>query len=242
MLQAALPALYAPWLRAICGGSPPAETKATCDHCAMVQPDISAPGASYFYPDTKCCTFQPTVPNFLAGQILSESDLSISEGRQALEDRIVRRVGVRPSGVAREVAFEVLYGRASQHLGRARSFRCHYLTKESNCGIWKYRPGVCATWYCKHVRGAVGFRFWKLTDRLLREVESDLSYWCLAELGAGASELSALPERSGIQASDLGGDVNADVYRQLWGRWQDLEVELYIACGKLVQTLAWSEV
>ena len=48
---------------------------------------------------------------------------------------------------------------------------------------------MCATWHCKHVRGEVGARFWKLADRLLRQVEHELSLWCLAELKTGTAEV-----------------------------------------------------
>ena len=70
--EAALPPLYAGWLRSITGGPIPAETKATCDHCAMLAPPEKSPGAIYFDPATKCCAFQPHLPNFVAGQILGD--------------------------------------------------------------------------------------------------------------------------------------------------------------------------
>src|ERR1039457_4981808 len=80
-------------------------------------------------------------------------------------------------------------------------------------------PGACATWYCKHVRGASGHRFWKLADKLLREVESELSLWCLAELHTGAAELANLaPEGGGLpDVSALDGEINEPRYGKLWG-------------------------
>src|SRR5580692_10598849 len=97
--EATLPALYAPWLRIVAGGPIPAEVKATCDRCAMLAPPSARTDVVHFRPETKCCTFQPSLPNFLAGRILSEPDPSMAEGRKAVETRIAGRVAVKPSKV-----------------------------------------------------------------------------------------------------------------------------------------------
>ena len=65
-MDTTIPPLYAPWLRDIVGGPIPAETRATCDRCVMLPTEGSAPDAVFFSPITKCCTYQPTIPNFLA--------------------------------------------------------------------------------------------------------------------------------------------------------------------------------
>ena len=58
LAEAALPPLYAPWLREVTGGPIPGETKATCDHCVMLPSPGSAPQAVYFHPATKCCAYR----------------------------------------------------------------------------------------------------------------------------------------------------------------------------------------
>jgi len=238
--EAALPFLYAPWLRAIAGGPIAAETQATCDHCAMLPSPDSPPEATYFYPATKCCTCQPNIPNFLAGRILSDLDPSIAEGRRALEQRIATRVAVTPSRVGAGGAFELLYG--SIPFGRAPALRCRYLTPEGGCGVWTHRPGVCATWFCKHVRGATGLRFWKLAGKLLREVEQDLALWCLAELRAGSGEVGELAPQAKPDVSELDGKMDWPRYRKLWGEWAGREIAFYQACAGLVEPLRWEQV
>jgi hypothetical protein len=109
--------------------------------------------------------------------------------------------------------------------------------------VWRHRPGVCATWFCKHVRGATGLRFWKLADKLLREVESDLSMWCLAELHTGWAEIAELTRpRDQPEVSELEGEVDAPRYRKLWGEWAGREAEFYRACAALVDPLTWPRV
>ena len=239
--EAGLPPLYAPWLREVTGGPIPGETKATCDHCVMLPSPGSPPDAVYFHPATKCCAYQPDLPNFLAGRILNDADPSMAEGRASLERRIESRVAVTPSGAGSGGVFKLLYGNTPQVFGRAPALRCPYLSPEGGCGVWRHRPGVCATWYCKHVRGASGHRFWKLADKLLREVESELSLWCLAELHTGAAELANLaPERRDQpDVSELDGAVDEPRYRKLWGEWAGREAEFYRACAALVEPLSW---
>jgi hypothetical protein len=241
-LEAQLPTLYAPWLRTIVDGPIPAETQATCDHCAMLPSGGSSSDALYFHPDTKCCAFQPNLPNFLAGRILSEADPSMIAGRTAVETRVARRVAIKPSGVTAGAVFSLLYGATPQVFGRAPALRCHYLTSEGNCGVWKHRPGVCATWFCKYVRGGTGSAFWKLADKLLREVERDLAHWCMAQFKIGLGEVAEVTQEPSPHVSELEGEIDWTHYRRLWGNWVGREIEFYLASARLVEGLSWRQV
>lgn len=241
--EAALPALYAPWLRRIVGGPIPAETKATCDRCAMLAPPEGGMDVVYFHPDTKCCTFRPSLPNFLAGRILSESDRAMEESRKVVEARIARRVAIKPNRISSGAVFTVMYEAAGPSaFGRAPALRCNYLSVSGECGVWKHRPGVCATWYCKHVRGAVGHRFWKLADQLLRAVEGDLALWCMGQLQVGFGEVDEPASPLKPAASELDGKMDWAAYRRLWGDWAGREAEFYRACARLVENLTWEQV
>jgi hypothetical protein len=240
--EASLPLLYGPWLRAITGGLIPAEVNATCDNCAMLPSPGSSPDASYFHPVTKCCAYQPHLPNFLAGRLLEDVDTSMAEGRQELEARIARRVAITPRWAGPGEVFALLYRNVPRVFGRAPALGCHFLTATGGCGIWKHRPAVCATWFCKYVRGKVGSRFWKLADKLLQTVESDLSLWCLAELGVGSAEVDQATSRAAPDVSELGGDIDWARYRKLWGEWAGREIDFYRDCGRLVEPLTWDQV
>jgi hypothetical protein len=240
--ETALPPLYGSWLRVITGGPIPAETKATCDHCAMLPQPGEVSTAGYFHPLTKCCAFQPQLPNFLAGRILSDSDPSMAAGRQELEQRIARRTAITPGWAGPGAVFSLMYRSTPYVFGRAPELRCHFLSPTGDCGVWKHRPGVCATWFCKHVRGNTGFRFWKLADKLLRQIEHELSIWCLAELKTGAAEAVDLDYGSVPHVSELGGEIDWAQYRQLWGEWAGRELDFYRACARLVDPLNWEQV
>lgn len=208
----------------------------------MLAPAGNAPDRLYFHPATKCCTFQPNLPNFLAGQVLANADPDARAGRLTLEARIARGVAVMPSKVGSGGVFGTLYRVVPDAFGRAPSLRCSFLTDAGGCGVWAHRPGVCATWFCKHVRGATGFRFWHLADKLLREVEQQLACWCMAELDVGAEEVQD-PERfSAPHVSELAGEIDWARHRALWSTWAGREAEFYRACADLVAPLSWEQV
>lgn len=206
--------------------------------------------AVYFDPEVKCCTFVPTLPNFVVGAILSDERPELAFGRRTIEERIARRVGVTPRSLAPSVLQQVVYREAvvegdGDVFGRARSLRCpHYATETNDCGIWPHREAVCATWFCKHVRGRVGHRFWSTARRLLQSVERDLACWSLLQLGMEPEVLvrSYPPEDERPSSDDVESRVDDDTWRLRWGRWHTKEHELYRSCTQLVMTLSFAEI
>ena len=83
-----LPPLYARWTDELLGGPIPAETRATCLDCAMWVKEGRNPAAYdpftgqeiSFLPSTKCCTYVPSLPNFLAGGVLLDEDPAVAPG------------------------------------------------------------------------------------------------------------------------------------------------------------------
>ena len=57
------------------------------------------------------------------------------------------------------------------------------------CGVWKNRHAVCATWFCKHERGAFGSRAWRALQGLFQSLEDELALWCVNELDVGPRAL-----------------------------------------------------
>jgi hypothetical protein len=108
---------------------------------------------------------------------------------------------------------------------------------------------VCATWYCKYSRGAVGRKFWRALQMLRAGVEKDLARWCLLELQLDAGALERLfspPEPPALPCTldrfQLDGRVDPEQYAAAWGQWAGRERELFTACGRLVERLEWQEV
>lgn len=249
-----LPPLYAGWIDELLAGPIPRETDATCDDCAMLSKDNGGlvNSADFFNPQTKCCSYIPSIPNFLAGRILEDEDPGQAAGRATIEDRIGAGVAITPLGLEQPRNFQVLYGHSSESLfGQSRSLRCpHYLDAEGGrCGIWKHRASVCATWHCKFVRGAVGSDFWTLLQGLLSAVEKTLARWCVLELDIGSEALSqlfvatrGLQSGGKIHASVLDGLADPAASRKIWGKWSGREVEFYRESARMVNALNWQDV
>lgn len=249
-----LPPLYAAWMDQLLAGPIPRETDATCDDCAMCSTETSPrAGSEIFYnPATKCCTYIPALPNFLVGRILSDDDPALARGRKTVDERLRSRLGVTPLGIEMPLAYEFLYQHASaKAFGRSEALLCpHYVAEESGrCGIWKHRPGVCATWHCKYVRGAVGSKFWQSLLQLLGVVEESLSRWCVYTLEIEVEGLRVLFPPKGslglgqqVDSFALDGKVDAHVYEQAWGKWLGREEEFYKQAARLVNGLDWQGV
>jgi hypothetical protein len=219
-----LSSLYTAWIDQILAVPIPAETKATCDNCAMLpRPNASAAGF-FFHPVTRCCTFHPVLANYRAGLILSDDDPGLAAGLRTVEERLRARVAVTPLGMDPSARFLLLYNNGLGAFGRAPELGCPHQI-EGQCGIWRHRPATCVTWFCKHDRGATGFEFWKALAELLREVDGQLSLWCALEMGMEARLLARLLEPRPLDATDLGAAIPEDAYRTVWGRWAGREAE-----------------
>lgn len=250
--SAVLPPLYAGWIDELLGGPIPDETNATCSSCAMLVSDATGAQSDAGYnPETKCCTYMPELWNFLVGRILDDDSVDARAGRATVEARIDRGLVVTPLGLGRSRTFRLIYGTGgATTFGLSRSLRCpHYLHEQGGlCGVWRHRESTCATWFCKHVRGAVGLNFWSHLHQLLRAAENALAGWALLELGFDRAALAHLyePRREENRAKLTGRDVDgapdpADI-RASWGAWRGRERELYRESAHLVAALEWNDV
>ena len=253
-----LPPLYATWMREALQGPIPHETEATCNDCVMLaKGGCEAPqGSGFFFdPHTKCCTYIPELPNFLVGRILADRDAASARGRATLEKRLVEGVAVTPLGIGRSPTFRLVYQHSADlaAFGRNRALRCpHYLEEEGGqCGIWRHRRSTCATWFCKHVRGAVGASFWRAMHELLSAAEEGLTRWCVLELDIGPGALRRLFRPAGgdpmapgrpIEEGGVDGVADPAIYRELWGSWAGRERDFYAECARRMNALAWKDV
>lgn len=244
-----LPPLYERWMLEALPGPIPRETLAPCLDCAMCPKSGAARTAEdvAFHPTTKCCTYVPDIPNYLVGRILAEPDPAMAEGRSSVERRIDGGLGVTPLGLGVSKADRATYRKITEEnrFGREPAFRCpHYIDRDGGlCGVWKHRAAVCATWFCRYVRGDVGRTFWKAIERYLRWVEDTLSDWAVLELGLEPEAMKLLYR---IYANDPNEEVEltAEVRtrKRLWGAWWGREREFYRESARLVDGLSWAKI
>jgi hypothetical protein len=248
-IRDALPALYHDLLADPLAEEIPAETKATCASCAMLEGSCGGAGVAavdgrsrFFRPDTKCCTFHPRLPNYLVGAILGSDDPADAEGRGRLAARVASRVGVAPEWLHPPRAFTLLYDHAHRAFGRTQALRCpFYEERGGGCTIWAHRDAVCATYFCKYVAGADGRRLWTAVKELVSLVEIQLARAALLEIAPELldREPGSRPGASApLGPEDLdGAPLPAAEHDAAWGRWAGREAELYAACHRVVRAL-----
>jgi hypothetical protein len=234
-------------------GPIPPEKDATCSDCAMCSTEGNSNSRSglFYDPEVKCCTYVPTLPNYLVGRILSDDDPNFARGRKTVAERLRAGIAVTPIGLGMPPTYMLLYANsAAKAFGLSKTLRCpHYLPEDGGrCGIWKHRAAVCATWYCKFVRGAVGARFWVSLNQLLSSVEQSLSHWCVYELGIEVESLrllfppNSMRKDSQLDGLALDGEVDPWMYERVWGNWLGSEEEFYQEAARLVNALDWQDV
>lgn len=238
-LRSLLPELYQPLLPELFDTLAPTEQKATCGNCAMCPPKDAPPPSedvTYFRPDTKCCTFEPRLPNYLVGAILADERPDLAEGRRRIRAKIAARVGVTPQWLAPPAKREVLFGAAWKNaFGRSLVLLCPYYQSEGGlCTIWRHREAVCSTFFCKYDAAADGEQFWRSVRGLVGYVERVVSWHTTQALLPGHST----PVDRGLTLEDL-EDLpprEAD-HAALWGAWAGREEEYYLRCNELVRGL-----
>lgn len=246
--------LYDRWLIECLGEEIPSEPRATCSSCAMCGDSTTAreaSGSERFSPDTKCCTYWPTLANFLLGGVLGGGDSAI--GATRVEQLMTTHPdSFTPFGGEATEEYRILYAAVGDaQFGRSSRLLCPYYDRDAGgaCTVWRHRNRVCSTWFCKHVRGDVSARFWESVKALLQCAERNLAFWCVAELGCSDDCLRMILERTSPlsrsrganRRSGVDGAPRPDVDR-LWGRWRDRKVEFYREAARLVQGLSWSDV
>lgn len=249
----ALPPLFDRWMRECLGGAVPGEPRSTCDDCAMCAGPLP-PGAPpvddplFYDPRVKCCSYTPTLWNFLTGALLADRTPGTRAGRATVERRIAAGVAVTPLGLGQPPAYAAVYDSAHAAFGRSHTLRCpHFLEDGGRCGVWRARESTCATYFCKLERGAVGERFWRRLQHLLALAERQVAVWCVRELDPGEGALAALfppfaDPAPPPGAAELDGRVTAERRALLWGRWLGREGEFFERSAGLVEGLAWADV
>lgn len=243
--ETALPPLYARWLGEALAEPLPAEPRATCSSCALCPDAEGRPpvAALVFRPDVKCCTYTPRLPNFLAGMGLSDPDAAPS-----IRARLAARSGATPLHLGPPPAQQVLFGATVNAIGRSVRLRCPHFD-DGRCSIWRYRDATCATWFCRHTRGARGQRLWRAVKQLLEVAQDQLALWCALQEGLPAEVLAGplvpatdVPAPQRIDGVEADGGVDPHRYAAAWGPWVGREEELYRRTAARVGTLSWVEV
>lgn len=244
-----LPRLYARWIDELLTEPVPAEQRSTCGDCAMCQPrgaEVASLGEA-FEPNVKCCSYLPELPNFTVGAVLTSGS---AKGRETVLKRIRARAGVTPVGVGQPPKTRLVLASSKAAFGRSREIVCpHYVDDNGGqCSIWAHRDAVCSTYFCKHMRGAVGQTFWFALRGLLAYVERDVARFCVMKLDPGPEAIEILATQSpsdgprDLDVAALEDREDPNDYARRWGSYVGREEEFYTACSEMVAELEWADV
>jgi hypothetical protein len=235
-----LPSCYRHLLPALFDRPYPREPYAPCDRCTMLPPPGVDPGSRRFFrPDTKCCTYQPFLPNYAVGGLLCAEETRGSLGRERIRERLAQRLGVVPTGIRPSARYMVGY-RDKFEFGNTLALRCPYYDEpHGGCSVWPFREANCTTWFCKVRHGRDGLNFWTSLRTYLHALERVLARYSLRRLGFPAElvlRAAELPDTA--EAAVLEESPDGEAARQaLWGDWLGREDELYEACYRSVLDL-----
>lgn len=212
------------------------EERATCDNCAMCDHGQGVQIAiDFFNPESKCCTYYPTLPNFLVGGVFADPSPELEEGRKRLRAIIATRMGVTPQWIAppRKYTLISLAARTSS-FGRSTKLRCPFYEPEGGlCTVWKYRENVCSTYYCKYTQGKPGWDFWQALKAYLGHIEVMLSNYAIRSIEPSMREPTH--PRLQLTLEDLEDRPPGDEeYASYWGSWVGREEEFYVKCYETV--------
>ena len=229
-----LPPLQARWVDAVLGGPAlPDESNATCDDCAMLADPSLPPGALVFSPDTRCCTYLPTLANFLVGGALREAT---GHGPASVRRRLAAGDGVSALGIIVDPTVVTATHGDRERFGRDVTLRCpHYEPVTGRCGVWAWREATCATWFCKHTRGERAKALWNRLHQLLARLERAVAWHCALTLDLPPEAFALL---SPLDRPD--GPGRADVRVQEvdpWGRWSGDVEGFFRACADVAEAL-----
>ncbi len=207
----------------------PTARESTCGNCPKVVTDD-------FLPDTRCCTYNPRVPNYLFGLALERAE-SAGAVRAVIKEGFATPEGMQQTPKQAKIAL-------NQHIddkfGKSKDVLCRFLNLESGlCQQYLYRNSVCASFFCVNNHGEAGGDFWERVQALAGQVESGLTQWAMKDNGLNPQKyfevFDSYADRLDESTSKDGVQWSQQFLRDAWGDWYGREEEFYRACAESVR-------
>lgn len=216
------------------------ESKATCHDCLCAKPERGP--LPYYEKHLKCCTFQPFLPNYEVGAILSRSEVSATM-KQLILEKIRRREYALPMGIFVPVNYQVEFNhRGPTDFGNREDLLCSYYDSlQQQCGIWRHRGSVCTSYFCVSDRGPKGLKQWALLGDYLHVCEMVLAQDCLVSMGLPPESIDAQLEyincETGTEEELASSSMSAALFSNFWSDWDESIEEFYLSAYRYVSSL-----
>lgn len=205
------------------------ETQATCGDCAMTREKRGARAKVTYQADLKCCTFQPMLPNYLIGELLSAGP-----SPQLLE-QLQTHGEALPLALLPSAEYRNRFnGREKADFGQRKDLLCGYYDPErQNCSIWRSRGSVCTTFFCMSDLGPQGMTFWRLLGDYLHHVEMCLSEEAMVHLDFSPRQVSE--QLDVLVPNQTARRLPSASQKRLWNGYE--RKEFYLKSAKWVRGL-----
>jgi Fe-S-cluster containining protein len=192
-----------------------------CDDCRMVRHGM-------FAADTRCCDYVPPLPNFLAGEILSEGQADGSR------DRVETWVA---QGRGDPLFVNTPPRLAASH--RERRQPCPLLDADTRCTIYEHRPYLCVGYNCIYPRDPKVVGLWNSLSSLLALHSAVTAQFLIAELGIDGARYTDAWDAAGPEQEQWTGEdgLRPDLLSELWQGETD-PAGFYRRCFEYVVTYA----
>lgn len=229
------PQSYTHWLSARLPGEV-SESLATCDSCAMVAPSGLTRDPGPFKAHLKCCTYFPFVPNFGLGAMLEEhGELARARIRAAAQKGLLLPLGLFASPEQEQLVRKA----GKKGFGKREDMLCPFYDKTAmGCSMWKQRPGVCATYFCKSEREEEGLEFWSDVESYLNHFEwtlANATTWRLGFTEDDAENCEA------VMLTEEPGPERDWLVRAAWAEWAGREEEFFKLCAQRAREITQEE-
>jgi len=230
-----------PWLPPLFDQPLPRERRATCESCAMCKSSDTQPSGSphgFLNPDTKCCTYHPSLPNFSVGALLEDHRPELAEGQRRMRNRIQQQHGVAPHGVSGAPLYWMKYDRAREAFGHSPHMLCPFYDA-GRCSIWQWREGTCSTYFCKHDRGEEARVFYTALRDYMAQLGRALALHAMLELGVEPGRAMGKRSPHGVTPEELdGAPLPEKEYHARWGSYAGREEEFFRHAAAVVRDVS----
>jgi hypothetical protein len=169
-----------------------------------------------FHHRAKCCTHVPTLPNFLVGEILTES--YAAGGDQTIDEWIDSgRAGPLYIHVPPVVSELYLQNPpdVSQQLG------CPLLDLDGLCTIYEHRPPLCISYHCLYPQNPYMIGFWNSLASLLQLHCVITAQYLIKMLGFNISRCNAFWQNHNYTEIWDGEGISSQFVGELWQERKD---------------------
>jgi len=207
----------------------PTARESTCGNCPKIVTEK-------YLPDTRCCTYNPRVPNYLLGLALENKETAAAV-RQLIKEGFATPEGMHQTPVQTRISLDQHIG---ERFGKAKDIVCRFLDLDSGmCQQYLYRNSVCASFFCINNHGEAGRDFWERVQALAGQVETSLSQWAMSQAGLDAQSYFDRYDDFSVQIADYSQDDreswSKEFLNNIWGEWYGREEQFYLECAEAVR-------